>query len=142
MRRPRLQTAGLALLTLAAGGCVAAAAGAGAAAGIYYSDRGAEAQINAPVASTYTAAAQTFQDMGITQTKTSSQTEDNIESRELDGTTSDRNIEVHLKEQGAGTHVEVVAKKSEVTWDKEMAKQILSQIAGKAGGVTTSAETP
>ncbi len=142
MRRSRLQAPWVLLLTLASGGCVAAAAAAGAGAGIYYSDRGAEAQINAPVTNAYTAAQQTFQDMGITQTKTTTQTEDNIESRELDGTTSDRDIEVNLKEQGSGTHVEVVAKKSDVTWDKDLAKQILQQIASKAGGVATSAATP
>jgi len=37
-------------------------------------------------------------------------------------------VDVNLRSEGSGTHVEVVAKKTAVTWDKDLAKKILNRI--------------
>lgn len=109
-------------------GCILAAAGAGAGGAVYVSERGAESVIDASVDKTFDAARQTFQEMGINEVKTSSAQEGAITKRQLDGTTSDREITVEMETQGSGTKVEVVAAKTRVTWDKDMAKRILERI--------------
>jgi hypothetical protein len=114
--------------TLLTGACLAAAAGAGAAGAVYVTERGAEAQVAAPVARTFDAARQAFQSFGITETKTSTGQDGAIEKRSLEGKTSDRDVEVDLKTEGTGTHVDVVVKKTMVTWDKDFAKRILAKI--------------
>ena len=110
------------------GACIAAAAGAGAAGAVYITERGAEAQVAAPVARTFDAARQAFQSFGITETKTSTDQDGAVEKRSLEGKTSDREVEVDLKTEGTGTHVDVVVKKTMVTWDKDFAKRILAKI--------------
>ena len=109
-------------------GCFLAAAGAGAGGAIYVTDRGAEAQVATPVARTLDAARSAFQEYGITETKTSSEQDGAIEKRSLEGKTSDREVAVDLKTEGSGTHVNVVVKKTAVTWDKDFAKKILNRI--------------
>jgi uncharacterized protein DUF3568 len=113
---------------LLAAGCLAAAAGAGAAGGVYVTNRGAEAQVASSVATTLDAARRTFQEMSVTETKSSNEQDGSVEKRSLEGKTGDREIEVDLKSEGSGTHVEVVAKKTAVTWDKDLAKKILNRI--------------
>ena len=113
---------------LLASGCLAAAAGAGAAGGVYVTNRGAEAQVASSVATTLDAARRTFQEMSVTETKSSNEQDGSVEKRSLEGKTGDREIEVDLKTEGSGTHVEVVAKKTAVTWDKDLAKKILNRI--------------
>jgi hypothetical protein len=113
--------------SLAAAGCIAAAA-AGAVGAVYVTERGAEAQVATPVGTTLDAARRAFQEMSITETKSSNEQDGSVEKRSLEGKTSEREIEVDLKTQGSGTHVEVVAKKTAVTWDKDLAKKILNRI--------------
>ena len=112
--------------SLLSASCIAAAAGAVGA--VYVTKRGAEALVATPVGSTLDAARRTFQEMNISETKSSNEQDGSVEKRSLEGKTSDREIEVDLKTQGSGTHVEVVAKKTAVTWDKDMAKKILGRI--------------
>jgi hypothetical protein len=112
--------------SLLAAGCIAAAAGAVGA--VYITKRGAEALVATPVGSTLDATRRTFQEMSIAETKSSNEQDGAVEKRSLEGKTSDREVEVELKTQGSGTHVEVVAKKTAVTWDKDLAKKILSRI--------------
>ncbi len=114
------------------GGCFLAAAGAGAGGAIYVSERGVEAQVATPVARTFDAARQAFQDFGITETKSSNEQDGGIEKRSLEGKTSDREVAVDLKSEGSGTHVNVVVKKTAVTWDKDFAKRILNKIVERA----------
>jgi hypothetical protein len=123
-----LVTGMLAALPAATAGCILAAAGAGAGGAIYVTERGAEAQVAAPVAQTFDAARAAFRDLGITETKTSNEQTGSTERRTLEGTTSDREISVNLRTEGSGSHVDVVVKKSAVTWDKDFAKQILNKI--------------
>jgi hypothetical protein len=86
----------------------------------------------APIDKVFGAAQQTFQELGITETKNSSETGDGSTERQLKGTGNDRDVTVTLKTEGSSTRVEVVASKSAVTWDKDMAKNILQRIVEKS----------
>ena len=121
-----------AALTGVLSGCILAAGAAGAGGAVYVTDRGAEAQIAAPVPRAFDAARQAFQEYSITETKTGSSQEGATEKRSLEGKTSDRDVEVELRTEGTGTHVAVVVKKTAVTWDKDFAKKILNKIVEQA----------
>ena len=120
------------LVVAGANGCVLAAAGAGAGAGIYVTDRGAESLVAAPVARTFEASRAAFQELGITETRTITDSEGGAEKRTLQGKTADREIEVELKSEGASTRVGVVAKKTAVTWDKDLARKLLGEIVERS----------
>lgn len=127
MRRSKLSLFVVAAVIATSSACVAAAAG-GLGAGIYYSDGGAESLVAAPIDKVLSATQQTFQELSITETKTSSETDANSTERQIKGTSGDRDISVTLKTEGTSTRVEVVASKSAVTWDKDLAKKILEKI--------------
>jgi len=131
MRHAELKMLVLALVLAGSSGCVAAAAG-GVGAGVYYSDRGAESLVSAPIDKVFEASRQTFQELSITETKTSSESEGGSAERQLKGTGNDRDITVTLRTEGSSTKVEVVANKSAVTWDKDLAKRILEKIVEKS----------
>jgi hypothetical protein len=110
------------------GGCVAAAAGAGAAGAVYVSDRGAEATLPASVAVAEASAKRTFTEMGIKEKRTIAEEGSAGLKRTLEGTLDDRDISVAIQTSGTGAKVFVVARKSAVTWDKDLAKKILEKI--------------
>ena len=115
-------------LPLAAGGCLFAAAGAGAGGGIYFSDRGVGSVVTVPVATASSATQQAFQEMGISQKKSSTTQEGTTDKREIDGATADRDVTVSIQTEGSGSRINVVARKSAVTWDKDFARTILQRI--------------
>jgi hypothetical protein len=108
-------------------GCLFAA-GAGAAGAVYFTDRGAESLLDESVDKTYDAARETFQELGIRETKTSSE----ADKRELEGSVDDRELTVKIERQDQSTKVEVVARKTRVTWDKDYAKMVLEKIVSRA----------
>jgi hypothetical protein len=120
------------IAVLGLGGCAAAAAGMGAGAAIYVTDRGVESVVAAPIDKTYEAARKAFQEFGITENKTGTEQKDGVETRSLSGKTSDRDVDINLKTEGPGTKVDVVVKKSAVTWDKDFAREILNKIVAEA----------
>jgi Protein of unknown function (DUF3568) len=123
---PRM-AAGAVALGLA--GCLLAAAGAGAGGAIYVTERGAEAVIPAPLDRAAAATRQAFDQLKIHQTKSASDEGERGEQREVDGTARDRDVSVTLKPEGNGsTRIQVVAKASAVTWDKDFARVILDKI--------------
>ena len=128
----RVTISGLAVVVLATSGCLLAAAGAGAGGAIYYTDRGVQSVVAAPVERTFEVTRQAFQDLGITESKAVTRQEDGSETRSLEGKTSDRDISIDLKPEGSGTKVDVVVRKSAVTWDKDFAREILNRIVEKA----------
>jgi hypothetical protein len=132
MARTRLSpfTPVAALFLLA--GCVFAAAGAGAGAAIHLSDRGVESVVPASVDRTFDASRQAFQELGITAGRQTSERDGATERRELEGSTTDREITVIIKAEGDGAHVEIVARKSAVTWDKDFARRIMEKIVAAA----------
>lgn len=113
---------------LAAGGCVAAAAGAGAAGAIYVIDRGVETSLLATVPTVEASARRVFGEMGIKETKTGTTQEGGGEKRVLEGALDDREISVNIETAGTGSKVVVVARKTAVTWDKDLARSILERI--------------
>jgi len=117
---------------LASGGCVAAAAGAGAAGAIYVIDRGVETSLLATVPTVEASARRVFGEMGIKETKTGTTQEGGGEKRVLEGTLDDREISVNIETAGTGSKVVVVARKTAVTWDKDLARSILERIVAGA----------
>ena len=128
VRTARVTAAAAAALALA--GCLLAAAGAGAGGAIYVTDRGAEAVIPAGLDRAATATRQAFDQLKIHETKSASEAGEGGEQRHIEGTGRDRDVSVTLKPEGTGsTRIQVVAKASAVTWDKDFARQILDKIA-------------
>ncbi|HEY6224210.1 MAG TPA: hypothetical protein VIW26_10515 [Gemmatimonadales bacterium] len=118
----------LVALPLAAGGCLFAAAGAGAGGGIYFNDRGVGSVVTVPVSRASSATEQTFQELGIGQKKTTTEQDGTTDKREIQGSTSDRDVTVSIQTEGTGSRINVVARKSAVTWDKDFARTILQRI--------------
>jgi hypothetical protein len=121
----RVLVAGAAAMS---GGCVLAAAGAGAGGAVYVGDRGVESVVAAPVDKVYGATRAAFRDLGIAESKTSNEQDGGVEKRVVAGTITDRDVTASLKTQGNGTHVEVIVKKTAVTWDKEFARKVLEKV--------------
>lgn len=123
---PTWLAAGLALLV---GGCVVAAVGAGAGGGIYFSERGAESVVPAGIERALAATRRAFAQLGVRET--GSKIEDEGREREVSGRAGRRDVDVTVKlkaERPGYTRVEVVARKSAVTWDKDFARAVLEKI--------------
>lgn len=122
----------VAAVALPAGGCLVAAAGAGAGGAVYLSDRGVESVVAAPVDRAWDAARRAFGEQGVTEGKTTTEREGDTERRQLEGSTADREVTVTVQTRGEGAHVEVVARRSAVTWDKDFARRLLERIVALA----------
>src|SRR6266704_1155588 len=110
-------------------GCMVAAAGAGAGGGIYFTQRGVESVVPVTVDRAATATNQAFGALKIRQTKSQAEQEDDGEKREIEGAAGDREVNVTLKVEGKNsTRVQVVAKRTAVTWDKDFARSVLDKI--------------
>ena len=110
-------------------GCVVAAAGAGAGGGIYLTQRGVESVVPVTVDRAATATTQAFDQLKIRQTKSQTEQGEDGEKREIEGTAGDREVNVTLKVEGKNaTRVQVVAKRTAVTWDKDFARSVLDKI--------------
>ena len=111
------------------GGCVVAAAGAGAGGGIYFTQRGVESVVPVTVERAATATNQAFGALKIRQMKSQAEQEDDGEKRAIEGAAGDREVNVTLKVEGKNsTRVQVVAKRTAVTWDKDFARSVLDKI--------------
>ena len=110
------------------GGCLVAAAGAGAGGAVYVTERDAEATLPASVAAVEASAKRTFGEMGITEKRTIAEEGSGGLKRTLEGTLDDRDISVAIQNAGTGAKVVVAARKTPVTWDKDLAKKILEKI--------------
>ncbi|HLB54933.1 MAG TPA: DUF3568 family protein [Gemmatimonadales bacterium] len=130
--RQRLEAIGLAVLAAATSACVLAAAGAGAGGAIYVTDRGVQSVVAAPVEQTFLAVREAFRALEVTETKSTSEQDGLLQKRSLEGKTQDRDVQVDLRTEGTGTKVDVVVKKSAVTWDKDFAKRLLNTIVERA----------
>jgi len=128
----RRQWMAMLALLAPASGCVAAAAGAGAAGAIYVLDRGVESTVTTDVANTELAVKRSFRDLGITETRSATDREGGSEKRTLEGKKDDRDVSVSIETAGTGSKVVVIVKRSAVTWDKDMARQIMEKIIAEA----------
>ncbi|HYW32959.1 MAG TPA: DUF3568 family protein [Gemmatimonas sp.] len=117
-------------LMLSAGslsGCLLAAAGAGAAGAVAYSNRGATSDVALSVDSTFTRTLNAFSALKITETGRS--TDDNGATRRLTGKQGDIEVTVEMKRSTPTmTKIEVVARESAVDYDPDFAKTVLSRI--------------
>ncbi len=111
--------------------CFFVAAGAGAGAAIAYTNRGASANVPGNVNNLFDRSVSTFSAMQISETGRA--TEDNGATRRLTGKQGEVEITVEMKRSSdAVTSVEVVARKSAVDYDRDLAKSVLDRIV-KAG---------
>lgn len=110
------------------GGCFLAAAGAGAGGAVYVTERDAEATLPASVAVVEASAKRTFGEMGIKEKRTIAEEGQAGLKRTVEGTLDDRDITVAIQTAGTGAKVVVAARKTPVTWDKDLAKKILEKI--------------
>ncbi len=127
----RLGAWGVTGLVAVTAGCVVAAAGAGAGGGIHFTQRGVESVVAAPLERAFSATKRAFEHFGIRQTKVEEEAghKDEGAKREVSGETADRDVVVALKaESKSSTRVQVVARKSAVTWDKDFARAILERV--------------
>jgi len=123
--------AGSATLLLA--GCVVAAAGAGAGGGIYFTQRGVESVVPAPIERAATATTEAFAQLKVRQTKSQVEQGEDGEKTEIEGTAGDREVSVTLKPEGKdATRVQVVVKRTAVTWDKDFARSVLDKIVANS----------
>ena len=125
--------AGLVLLAVGVSGglttgCVVAAAGAGAAAGIHVTSQGAEAELQSNINGSRGRVRAAFRRMGIELTDESMQ--DSGNKRELKGSVDELDITVSLETRDRGTHVAVTAKRNLAQWDQDYAERLLSEIVG------------
>ena len=132
IRKPHLFALAFLLVGSTAGGCLVAAAGAGAGGAIYINDRGVESLVATPMDPTFRAARAAFAAIEVTETKTKTEQEGSEEKRELSGETAEREVTVTLRSEGSSTRIEVVVRRSAVTWDKDFARRIMEEIVSRA----------
>ncbi len=114
----------LAVMPLASG-CLAAAAGAGAAAGIYLTDQGAQSVVNGSVSTVDVRTRAVLSEMGV-QVNERREKSDGFEYR---GTRGDLEVRVELESQGANTTMmKTSARKNLVEWDKSYARSIIERV--------------
>lgn len=111
-------------------GCLIAAAGAGAGGAVYFTSRGAQSLVDASVTQVASAVDETYSEMGIDVTATS--TENSGAEREVKGEQGDLDVTTHFEREETGsTRVEVTARKNVAEWDKDFAKRVLEKIIEK-----------
>jgi hypothetical protein len=121
----------VAALAVVATGCILAVAGAGAGGGIYFTQRGAEGVVPASIKRAASATNRAFRDLKIKQTNVEEARGDQGEKREVSGKGRGQTVDVTVTlnaETSGSTRVQVVARKSAVTWDKEFARRVLEKI--------------
>ena len=108
-------------------GCAVAALGGGAAGGVAYSDRGAQADVKGNVNQVAKNTQEVFQKMGIQSTGT--QMKNSGSERDLDGKSGNNNVSVQITSTGPqSSHVEVISKDGTLSWNKDYAKQVVERI--------------
>lgn len=116
--------------TLPATACVAAAAGAGAAGGVYLTSRGAESLVEAPVNEVANRAESVMGEMQIV--KDAESTKQSGEQRELKGKKGNLAVTIRMQQQtSTTTKVTVFARENELKWNKNFAQDVLTKIVQK-----------
>lgn len=119
-------------LPLSTGGCLLAAAGAGAGAAVAYSERGAKSLVNAPVSEVVEDTRAVFEQMGIEMTDRGSgqATENDVT---VTGRQGETEISVEIERQTDDTsEVEVVAREGALDFKREMARDVLRRIVARS----------
>jgi len=117
-------------------GCLlaaAGAAGAGAAAGVYLSDRSASALVEGPLADAENRTRAVLRELGITVTETRSASDGS--RREFRGHTTELDVVVELEARGSvSTHVTATARRSAVEFDRAYAERLVQRIVEQPYG--------
>lgn len=111
-------------------GCAAAAVGASAAgAGIYLTSRGAEAVVEGSIEDVAAATQIAFNRLSIESSGRKEETSGDVDELEIYGRLGEDEVTVDVEQRAEGVaDVEVRVQKSAVTWDKDMASEILEEI--------------
>ncbi len=109
-------------------GCMAAALGGGALAGIHVTSQGAEADVESSIQGTEGRVRSAFRQMGIEMTGESSQ--DSGREREFKGSVNELDVTVSLETRDHGTHIDASARRSLASWDQEYAERLVARIVG------------
>lgn len=130
MERVKLRLYGLAAVlagSVAQVGCVAAAAGAGAATAVYFTSRGAESTLGQPIDELAAKSKRVMADNEIPiENQKSEKGGDHIQ---LEGKANGRDVTIELDREGPQlTKVSVSAQKNLVEWDKDFAKKLVGEI--------------
>ena len=109
-------------------GCLVAAVGGGALAGIHVTSQGAEADVESNIQGTEGRVRAAFRQMGIEMTGEAF--EDSGREREFKGSVDELEITVSLETRDHGTHIEASARRSFASWDREYAERLVARIVG------------
>ena len=109
-------------------GCLVAAVGGGALAGIHVTSQGAEAAVESDIQGTEGRVRAAFRQMGIEMTGEASV--DSGREREFKGSVDELEITVSLETRDHGTHIEASARRSFASWDREYAERVVARIVG------------
>ncbi len=109
-------------------GCVVAALGGGALAGIHVTSQGAEADVESSIQGTEGRVRAAFRQMGIEMTGEASQ--DSGRERQFKGSVDELEITVSLETRDHGTHVDASARRNFASWDREYAERLVARIVG------------
>ncbi len=109
-------------------GCVAAALGGGALAGIHVTSQGAEAEVQSNIQGTEGRVRVAFRLMRIEMTGEAS--ENSGREREFKGSVNELEITVSLETRDHGTHIDASARRSLASWDQEYAERLVARIVG------------
>lgn len=116
-----------AVLVCQATGCIAAAAAAGAAGAIAYSERGAESQVAASVPALVQAAEATFSDLNIAITER--KTAENGTEVQLTAKKDEMDISIDIERASESTSkIEITARRNLVDYDRDYARDLLQRI--------------
>lgn len=114
-------------------GCIIAAAGAGAGGGIYFTSRGVESVMPQPLEQVAAATDRAFATLEIQ--RTGLEIDDERERRVYRGEPAEGEPDVTVTleaEESGSTRVEVTARMSAITWDKDYARTVIEKIAEEA----------
>lgn len=120
----------LGLGLLAAPGCLAVAAGAGAAGAVAWTQRGASSLAEGGVNEVFERSIAVFEQMGIT--RTGDATRASGAERSLTGRKDDMDVTVEMtRETATTTRVEVLARRNEVQYERGYARDVLARIVAR-----------
>lgn len=127
MKRPPfpLRWALLAVLLAALPGCLVAAAGAGAAAGIYLTDQGASSSVAGSLEEVERRTREVLEELDV---RVSERTE-RPTGRRYEGVAGDLEVNVELEQEGSGTTlVKASARRNRVQYDREYARALVRRV--------------
>lgn len=121
----------LALVVLPAGGCLAAAAGAGAAGAIAYNNRGAQSMVKGKVSDVAADARAVLTEMDITLDGDDGSNGDE-NGQTVTGTRGEMRFRVTIERESSTTsEVMVTAREGTLDYDREVSRDVLSRIMGR-----------